>query len=399
MNYLNKYTLVLSFFLLTSNISFAQFSYLEGDAQFSRVYQSKILNDHVFIVGYIENQNGFVIKKDMQGNTFWQVDLAHDFLPRNIAVISDTLVVVGHSRNFNSSTNSKIASIKDFGLSANLIAQKELNHQGREQFTEIINNPNNPNTFIVQHFYPGDDVMVIEFDINLNVVSNMNYDGGDDQFWLGLRGDQSTMTLLGNMGGFSSGCYVELNSDYTVNKAYRYTNVSTTYDYLDLATDRKLIAGFTTNQVGHLFQVDENGDVDYSIQFTGTRIFRHVELDSHVATPNGFVETLYLRGEETATGNTNVIKLEVINTNGVYSHNILFAKVIEDGSTNMIHATFDMNDDYLVFADARRGSQDSYGDYDILLNITDHDINICNCLLYTSPSPRDQRGSRMPSSA
>ena len=23
----------------------------------------------------------------------------------------------------------------------------------------------------------------------------------------------------------------------------------------------------------------------------------------------------------------------------------------------------------------------------------------CNCLLYTSPSPRDQRGSRMPSSA
>ena len=26
-------------------------------------------------------------------------------------------------------------------------------------------------------------------------------------------------------------------------------------------------------------------------------------------------------------------------------------------------------------------------------------INICTCLLYTSPSPRDQRGSRMPSSA
>ena len=27
------------------------------------------------------------------------------------------------------------------------------------------------------------------------------------------------------------------------------------------------------------------------------------------------------------------------------------------------------------------------------------DINIKGCLLYTSPSPRDQRGSRMPSSA
>ena len=30
---------------------------------------------------------------------------------------------------------------------------------------------------------------------------------------------------------------------------------------------------------------------------------------------------------------------------------------------------------------------------------TDAAINITTCLLYTSPSPRDQRGSRMPSSA
>ena len=28
-----------------------------------------------------------------------------------------------------------------------------------------------------------------------------------------------------------------------------------------------------------------------------------------------------------------------------------------------------------------------------------NDVNNTNCLLYTSPSPRDQRGSRMPSSA
>ena len=26
-------------------------------------------------------------------------------------------------------------------------------------------------------------------------------------------------------------------------------------------------------------------------------------------------------------------------------------------------------------------------------------LQVCSCLLYTSPSPRDQRGSRMPSSA
>ena len=34
-------------------------------------------------------------------------------------------------------------------------------------------------------------------------------------------------------------------------------------------------------------------------------------------------------------------------------------------------------------------------DYKGSLNVT----NLCDCLLYTSPSPRDQRGSRMPSSA
>ena len=29
----------------------------------------------------------------------------------------------------------------------------------------------------------------------------------------------------------------------------------------------------------------------------------------------------------------------------------------------------------------------------------DHEVELVICLLYTSPSPRDQRGSRMPSSA
>ena len=32
----------------------------------------------------------------------------------------------------------------------------------------------------------------------------------------------------------------------------------------------------------------------------------------------------------------------------------------------------------------------------LVSNVDDH---LCNCLLYTSPSPRDQRGSRMPYSA
>ena len=39
--------------------------------------------------------------------------------------------------------------------------------------------------------------------------------------------------------------------------------------------------------------------------------------------------------------------------------------------------------------------------YDVVLILKRgrHDVRGCTCLLYTSPSPRDQRGSRMPSSA
>ena len=43
-----------------------------------------------------------------------------------------------------------------------------------------------------------------------------------------------------------------------------------------------------------------------------------------------------------------------------------------------------------------------FGTYDVDFNKrTEIDVKDmdCSCLLYTSPSPRDQRGSRMPSSA
>ena len=44
------------------------------------------------------------------------------------------------------------------------------------------------------------------------------------------------------------------------------------------------------------------------------------------------------------------------------------------------------------------------GDYGVLKvdnikSVEIYNTNFTNCLLYTSPSPRDQRGSRMPSSA
>ena len=37
--------------------------------------------------------------------------------------------------------------------------------------------------------------------------------------------------------------------------------------------------------------------------------------------------------------------------------------------------------------------------FDVLFNLSGNKINLNTCLLYTSPSPRDKRQSRMPSSA
>ena len=43
-----------------------------------------------------------------------------------------------------------------------------------------------------------------------------------------------------------------------------------------------------------------------------------------------------------------------------------------------------------------KGVKVNFGDFWALKGI---DMKVRSCLLYTSPSPRDQRGSRMPSSA
>ena len=56
-------------------------------------------------------------------------------------------------------------------------------------------------------------------------------------------------------------------------------------------------------------------------------------------------------------------------------------------------AALNLNDD--VFFDKKKGLVISVDTY----NVGTHFIDFKSCLLYTSPSPRDKRQSRMPSSA
>ena len=70
---------------------------------------------------------------------------------------------------------------------------------------------------------------------------------------------------------------------------------------------------------------------------------------------------------------------------------VVFDGPLKRSQTDVLHAFREGKEDQVIFVELKRGM----GLGDSLRIGTDY----CTCLLYTSPSPRDQRGSRMPSSA
>ena len=65
----------------------------------------------------------------------------------------------------------------------------------------------------------------------------------------------------------------------------------------------------------------------------------------------------------------------------------------DDGVYFMSGGKVDPNDNPIAYAEGCNPKVDEFDDWWALKGAT------WGCLLYTSPSPRDQRGSRMPSSA
>ena len=83
---------------------------------------------------------------------------------------------------------------------------------------------------------------------------------------------------------------------------------------------------------------------------------------------------------------------------GYLSEKKKFSKASEENIKNKIgDFLFSPNEDYYTFDRIYRELYDSKDMVKMRKSITVLDKYIC--LLYTSPSPRDQRGSRMPSSA
>ena len=92
----------------------------------------------------------------------------------------------------------------------------------------------------------------------------------------------------------------------------------------------------------------------------------------------------------------NQVLISSIQVSGSVDTNLFFrvgevSNVLQAASA----VTSQVNRDIVLVAD-RSGSMAYFEDEQFLYNTF---TRIYNCLLYTSPSPRDQRGSRMPSSA
>ena len=110
---------------------------------------------------------------------------------------------------------------------------------------------------------------------------------------------------------------------------------------------------------------------------------------------------------KTTVGTLELIAICVDLESGKILHNISLAKIEDPGLINPLNSyaspTPAIEDGKVVChfgnygtwcLDAKTGSEVWKTEF-----VVDHSVGAGSCLLYTSPSPRDQRGSRMPSSA
>ena len=94
-------------------------------------------------------------------------------------------------------------------------------------------------------------------------------------------------------------------------------------------------------------------------------------------------------------GTVSAKDIEAIRARGcVIIRNVFSRKQAEDWNSEL--GDYLDTNDYLERAKEKAGLDDYFGD---LKDAKPQIYGVYCCLLYTSPSPRDQRGSRMPSSA
>ena len=133
------------------------------------------------------------------------------------------------------------------------------------------------------------------------------------------------------------------------------------------------------------------------------------------------VENVTIQVADIAATRSRVFQFRVLSTgNTVADNDLILHYTFDEGSGSEVADTSPSGNDHTTTADITNqgwfaqgrfgsayGATTGDGNFPAFLPANQQDLNLdpradaytFSCLLYTSPSPRDQRGSRMPSSA
>lgn len=390
--YLGKklYTTFIIVFLSTFNfMAYGQFNQYFGNSENNTIRFSKILDNHWYI-GILNNPDTdyqtTVLKLDLNGNLVWQIDLPNNSGMNDIAKQGNKLLLVGSDIRFNfSSRNSVFAMISDSGSSASLDLVKVIDFSSRDNFTKVISKPGSNTNFYIQQYYTlsGDTPAILEVDDVGNILRRLNItSSNDDQFWSGLKSDQLSMTLVGNLGGTTSGCYVELDENLGVEKAYELNGVETINDYIDRSDNRKVMIGYNNSTQPIILETDSIGNITWSKVINQGRIFKEFFFASSIAIPGGTKETYYIYGDQEVSSGVYrqyVIKFNysiMNNANDIFE--IEWTKYFEDSTVNSVDSRIDfLNNKFYTVTQKSIGNPASFGGEDLLISITNKNLNSC----------------------
>ena len=178
----------LCFFVIFWGTLQSQTAFYTGNSGDDVAVNLQYFNGYIY-QGIINGQNAHLQKMSMTGQRIWEIDLGINFLPLDVLVDGNIVLVSGRTNNFDSTSDGMLASVIDNGGTAAYLKTVQYEIPDRSSFRNIIKHPTRSNEYVVQHFSKGtgdDDVQIITINNNLDIVSVWNYDSGDDQYWEGL---------------------------------------------------------------------------------------------------------------------------------------------------------------------------------------------------------------------
>lgn len=290
---------------------------------------------------------------------------------------TDKIILVGQT-GFNDINSNCIIATSD--LNGNLTA-KYYNIGNREHFYKVIYNPNSINQnypyYCVGSVAVGsnDDIIIANFDDNLNINFYNKINNGDDEFFrdLVLQGSNGDMALIGNLGNEGAVCKISnsttilqsnlFNTNFRFSTILPYTNPNNTQDNI-IGGSRNI-----TN-IAQILKLSNSNTVIYNYTIDSMKVI------DKIITNNGY---LYAVGSGIVYGKSINIILKLIDNGNTLS--LIWAKTLNDNGDAYTRASIEaINSTQFIYCDGRKNASDGIGDYDALLSIIREDFVNCMTL-------------------